>query len=190
MTDVALLAQAQTQFEAVLAAVEPEQWPLMTPCEGWDVAELAWHLVRGEEMAVKLLDGLTADEALAMVHDQPPADVNLLDAFLAAASASRGAFADPGALERTVHHPVGDVPGAMLLSFRIGDLTLHSWDLARTIGAEEGLPSPLVESVWDNLEPLKDVIGSIGLFGDGPSGTVGEDAELQLRLLDLTGRRP
>jgi hypothetical protein len=34
------------------------------------------------------------------------------------------------------------------------------------------------------------VIGQIGVFGDGPSGDVGEESELQLRLLDLTGRRP
>jgi hypothetical protein len=34
------------------------------------------------------------------------------------------------------------------------------------------------------------IIGQIGIFGEGPSGTVGEDAPLQERLLDLTGRRP
>ena len=33
-------------------------------------------------------------------------------------------------------------------------------------------------------------IAEIGVFGSGPSGTVAEDAPLQQRLLDLTGRRP
>jgi hypothetical protein len=28
------------------------------------------------------------------------------------------------------------------------------------------------------------------MFGDGPSGTVSADAPLQLRVLDLSGRRP
>jgi hypothetical protein len=89
-----------------------------------------------------------------------------------------------------VHHPIGDVTGSQLLGFRIGDATLHSWDLARALGIDETLEPELVESVWGQLEPISAIIGEIGVFGDGPSGTVGEDAELQLRLLDLTGRRP
>ena len=34
------------------------------------------------------------------------------------------------------------------------------------------------------------IIGDIGVFGTGPSGTVADDAPLQQRLLDLSGRRP
>jgi hypothetical protein len=43
---------------------------------------------------------------------------------------------------------------------------------------------------WEGLQPMVPFIGEIGAFGTGPSGTVAEDAPLQLRLLDLTGRRP
>jgi hypothetical protein len=32
-------------------------------------------------------------------------------------------------------------------------------------------------------------IGEVGMFGTGPSGFFNDDAPLQLRLLDLTGRR-
>ncbi|MEZ5270424.1 MAG: hypothetical protein R2789_18395 [Microthrixaceae bacterium] len=47
-----------------------------------------------------------------------------------------------------------------------------------------------MEKVWSDLEPLRDNIATIGIFGDGPSGDVPEDAPLQTRLLDLVGRRP
>jgi hypothetical protein len=80
-----------------------------------------------------------------------------------------------------------DMPGAQL--FRIGGLTLHAWDLARA-SADENLDSELVEAVWAQLSPLAPFIAETGVFGVGPSGEVGEGAPLQVRLLDLSGRRP
>ena len=38
--------------------------------------------------------------------------------------------------------------------------------------------------------PMAPFIGEVGVFGSGPSGTVGDDATVKIRLLDLTGRRP
>jgi len=83
-----------------------------------------------------------------------------------------------------------DMPGAQLLGFRIGDLALHTWDLARAIGGDEELDEGLTANVWETLEPMAPFIGEIGVFGTGPSGTVGSDAPLQTRLLGVTGRRP
>ena len=40
------------------------------------------------------------------------------------------------------------------------------------------------------MSPMAGFIGKSGFFGSGPSGEVGEDAPLQSRLLDLSGRRP
>jgi uncharacterized protein (TIGR03086 family) len=88
------------------------------------------------------------------------------------------------------HHPIGDVSGADLLGFRVTDLTLHAWDLARAIGADDTLDVDLVELIWSRVEPILPVLVDTGLFGDGPSGAVGDDAPTQLRLLDATGRRP
>lgn len=82
------------------------------------------------------------------------------------------------------------MPGSQLLNFRAGDLILHSWDLARAIGVDETLADGPVAYVWEALQPMAPIIGQIGQFGTGPSGDVGEDAPLQQRLLDLTGRRP
>jgi hypothetical protein len=83
-----------------------------------------------------------------------------------------------------------DMPEAQLLGFRIGGLTLHAWDLARASGGDEALDSELVEAVWAQLSPMAPFIAETGVFGVGPSGEVGEGAPLQVRLLDLSGRRP
>jgi uncharacterized protein (TIGR03086 family) len=182
------LSAAHAQFGRVLATVDATEWDVATPCDGWTVARLVEHVVGGEQMTVALLVGATAVEARAAMATVGAGDVR--SRYGAIAAEVESAFGQPGALERTVHHPMGDMSAAQLLGFRVGDLTLHSWDLSRSIAGDELLDPMLVAAVWADLEPLSAVIGQIGVFGDGPSGDVGEGSELQLRLLDLTGRRP
>jgi len=51
---------------------------------------------------------------------------------------------EDGALERVGHHATGDRTGRELLSMRILDAAIHGWDLARAIGADEGLDEDVV----------------------------------------------
>jgi uncharacterized protein (TIGR03086 family) len=140
-------------------------------------------------MAVALLDGASTDEGIAVFTGTELADD--VDAQYAAGAAEQvAAFSVDGATEQTLHHPMGDIPGEMVLGFRIGDLTLHSWDLARAIGADEALPEALVEATWASMSPMAGFIGTVGVFGEGPSGDASAEAPLQERLLDLAGRRP
>ena len=100
-------------------------------------------------------------------------------------------FNREGAVTMTVHHPAaGDIAGQTLLEFRTTDYVLHTWDLARATGGDERLPHDLVSSVWEALQWMAPFIAKTGVYGDGPSGTPGDDAPLQTRLLDLSGRRP
>ena len=57
----------------------------------------------------------------------------------------RGAFSEPGALERTVRHGIGDMPGSELLVRLVADLVVRSRDLATAIGVDPGLDDQLVE---------------------------------------------
>lgn len=183
------LEQARAEFESRLRAVQPGQWDRPTPDEDWTVRDLVGHVVAGNRATVRLLEGCSREDAMVLFADITPGR-DPVGEFVAAADAQDGALRAPGALERTVHHPAGDVSGADLLGFRIGDLALHAWDLARAIGADETLDPGLVTVVWENLQPLAPVISQLGMFGAGPSGGLGEDAPLQQRLLDLSGRRP
>jgi len=189
MEQIDLLATATTEFARRIAAIGDDQWDLPTPCEGWTVTQLVSHLVGGNRMAVMMLEGASRDEALAMLAGLPLGD-DPLTTFTQGAEQQLAAFREEGALERICHHPAGDFPGEVVLGFRIGDLSLHAWDLARAVGADEILPDELVAAVWENMQPMVPIIAEIGIFGSGPSGTVAEDEDLQLRLLDLTGRRP
>jgi uncharacterized protein (TIGR03086 family) len=185
-----VLERARGEFDKRLRAVRSDQWDGPTPCEGWTVRTLVQHVVGANRMAVKLLAGAPADEAvMALVGDGVLGD-DPVAAFVESAEAQEAAFRQPGAMEATCHHPAGDIPGEMLLGFRVSDMTLHAWDLARAIGADEELDPELVALLWERMEPMGPALGATGLFGAGPSGEAGEDAALQHRLLDLSGRRP
>jgi uncharacterized protein (TIGR03086 family) len=86
------------------------------------------------------------------------------------------------------------VPAVTLAAFLIGDLLLHSWDLARSIGADEALPPDAVEATTIGLHHVPPAL----LRGTNPLGQkmmaaaveVPADASPQDKMLAFTGRRP
>jgi uncharacterized protein (TIGR03086 family) len=99
------------------------------------------------------------------------------------------AFSEPGALERTVHHPIGDMPGSELLVQLVADLVVHSWDLATAIGVDPGLDEQLVELAYEFYAPRmqKEVMYAYGSFKP-PAKPVPEGATPLERLIQLVGR--
>jgi uncharacterized protein (TIGR03086 family) len=178
----AQLARALSATEQVVAAVRDEQWTAPTPCEAWTVRDLLGHLVGGQLLVTALLHG-----------EQPPPDrdplgADPLAAFRTSGQAMRAAFAQPGALERTVAVPVGTVPGAVALHLRLTELLVHGWDLARATGSPTSAPEDLAEQeLAFSRAQLQRVPPGRRPFG--PSQPVAEDAPALERLAALLGRR-
>jgi uncharacterized protein (TIGR03086 family) len=182
------LRLATDTFLDRLHRVSEAQFSLPTPCEGWNVGDLIGHVAAGSKMAVALVGGCTTEEASAAIAG--PIEGDLIATCRANLGEAVTALEGPIAPDVIVHHPIGDVPAEQLLSFRIGDLAIHSWDLARATGMDEELPAALVERAWADLKPMEAIIGSVGVFGAGPSGSLDGEVDLLIQLLDLTGRRP
>jgi uncharacterized protein (TIGR03086 family) len=188
MTPLESLAPAIQQVQGFLDQIQPNQWANPTPCAEWNVRALVEHLVGGSRMSTTLLNGGSADEAKAcfagaVLGDNPAAD------FAKAAAIEVETFSE-AALDATVDHPAMQMPAAQLLNFRVSDYLIHSWDLAQALGVDDILNAALVEHVWETIQPMAPMIPHVGVFGSGASGAVAADASLQLRLLDLVGRRP
>ena len=158
-------------------------------CEGWSIRDLVDHVLGGNRFAVSLLAGRSADEAFIDALE-PGFDGDPVALHRVSATAQHDAFAAAGALDRVVHHPVGEIDGRQFLGFRLGDLVLHGWDLARSTGGDDSLDEELLPAVWEAYQPILGGADARRAFGVGPSGTVPKDAPLRLRLLDMTGRRP
>jgi uncharacterized protein (TIGR03086 family) len=182
------MSAATVTFAAVLDQVRPDQLDLPTPCEEWSVTDLLGHVVVADQIAVALLDGADADQARALWGQEFGDDV--IDRCRASIDEQLTRIRAVEDWGSTVHHVIGDVPASQLLQMRTGDLVLHAWDLATAIGVDAAIPEELAAQIYEGLAPMADVIGTIGMFGTGPSGTVGEEAPVTVRLLDLTGRRP
>jgi uncharacterized protein (TIGR03086 family) len=180
---------AGEQFRDLVTQVTDDQFGLITPCDDWTVLELIGHVVGGNQMAAAIVGGASRNEAIGLLATDFVGD-DPVGAVEASIALQHAAFELPDADGRVCQHPAGDMPGHQLRNFRISDLLVHQWDLARAIGADESLDPDVVRVVWDDISPMKPIIAQLGVFGDGPSGDVSEDAPLQERLLDLMGRRP
>ena len=188
MEPIELLRRAGDFYERHLATVTADEWALASNCAGWTVKDLADHVLGGNRFAVGMLAGLDTEAAFTAAlalgfHDDPVASCR------SSVAAQLEAFEAPGALDAVVHHPAGDIDGRQFLGFRLGDLLLHGWDLARSTGRECILDDEVVPAVWASYQPILGAAKDRGTFGEGASGDVPDDAPQSVRLLDLTGRR-
>lgn len=185
----AALALAVSGFQARLDLVTDEDWGRPTPCEGWTVADLVKHLVGGGIMSELLLGGATKEQAMSALFDLD-LQGDLRAAFVDARDRQAAVFARPGAADTLCHHPMRDMPAAEFIWLRVRDTTVHTWDLARAIGADEALDESLLATIWSQVEPVAPMLAASGMFGTGASGGLPADASAQTKVLDALGRRP
>jgi uncharacterized protein (TIGR03086 family) len=187
MTDLfTLFERAAAGFGRHVHAVGAGQWHDPTPCTDWDVRTLVNHVAVEQLWVPPLVGGST----VADVGDRLDGDPHGEDPVAAWDDAVRdscGAFGAGGALEGTVSLSAGDKAAAEYCWEMTTDALIHSWDLARGIGADETLDPELVHEVHTNLLPMADMLAASGMFAppvDGP-----DDADEQTRLLGLLGRK-
>jgi uncharacterized protein (TIGR03086 family) len=180
------LDAASDEFGRRLGLVGEEAWTLPTPCPDWDVHYLAAHVIGGNRFASYVLGGLPAMEAVERVMSERQLGDDATGAWATTSVMQASAFRAHGALERRIDHPLGETSGREFLEFRVFDITLHAWDLARSIGADEQLAPGLVDVVLNIVESGPPGMG----FGIGAIGRVAPGASAQEKLLDLTGRGP
>jgi uncharacterized protein (TIGR03086 family) len=137
-----------------------------------------------------LLEGVPVAELRPMLQRQSEAvGDDPVEACEQAVRSIREAFAEPGALERTVHHTIGDMPGSELLVQLVADCVVHSWDLATAIGMDPGLDDQLVALAYEFYAPRmqKDARYADGWFKP-PAKPLPEGAAPLDRLIHLVGR--
>jgi uncharacterized protein (TIGR03086 family) len=187
MLSLDLLTRADDGFTQRLALVRPDQWAAPTPCTAWDVQTLVNHVVGANRRYTMLLHGATADEADATRSADHLGD-SPLASFVATAAELNAALREPGAMSRVAQHPAGERTGAQLLAMRVLDVALHTWDLARAVGADETL-DPDVVALALTLQDTFEAGRERGSFASPPRETPAHFSA-QARLLHLSGRRP
>ena len=162
---------AADKWEEVVAQVGDDDWDKPSPCDGWTVRELVDHAMKWQGRAGDVFAGLA-----------PGAEWSDLRPAVAAA------LADPATREG-VAESLGGTPKQAFAGLVTTDLLVHSWDLARSIGADATLPEAAAESTLMGLQRLPDqMLRNDRMFG--PANDVADDASAQDRLIAFVGRTP
>ncbi len=169
----------------VIAGVAADQWGQPTLCEGWDVRQLANHVVAGNYWAAELAAGKTIEEVGSALDGDVLGD-DAAGSYRKSADAAAAAFAAPGALDAPCAVSYGPVPGSIYAGHRIVDVLIHGWDLAKATGQDTTLDPALVSACLRIVEPQLEMLQASGAFA--PAGEVPAGADSQTKLLAWLGR--
>jgi uncharacterized protein (TIGR03086 family) len=162
----------------VVSRITPEQLDAPTACADFAVRGVLEHMISG---AAAFSAGFRGTESAT------PDLSDVLGGFGSALTELAASITAPGALDKTIQAPFGEVPGETFARFVVLDGLVHGWDLATATGQAYEPSDALVAEVEafarDALAPLRD--GST--FGEAVEPPA--SATPMERLAAFTGRR-
>ena len=160
--------QVSNGFDAAVRAVTPDQWATQSPCEQWKARDVVAHVVAGHR---SMIAGVRGGESTPLGAGEDPKA-----AWEEASRAIEEITADPEALAKEIDGPTGKMPaGEIIDRFVTMDLLVHTWDLARTVGADEHLDEGAVRRAYEELKPMDAMIRRPNVFGpklEPPAGQI------------------
>ena len=164
----------------VAGNIKPDQLDDPTPCAKFTVHGVFEHMIGGATLFAAAFRGVEA---------APPDTSDVLADFGPVLTDLVEAIGEPGALDRTIQTPMGEMPGEAFARFIVVDGLVHGWDLAQATGQPYDPPAALVMEV-DAF--ARQAIPPTARDGD----TFAEEIEPEAgatpieRLVAFTGRRP
>jgi uncharacterized protein (TIGR03086 family) len=184
MSDIAeRYERVAARFTARTTEVAADAWDNPSPCEGWVARDVVRHLVEWFPEFLATAGGPALPTGPA-VDDDPAA------AWAAMDEGVRAILGDPDASSAEITHPMAGTHRLddAISTFLLGDVVIHTWDLARATGLDERLDPDVVHDMLIGMEPLDEMLRASGQYG--PKVEVAADADEQSRLLAFTGRTP
>lgn len=170
-------------FTAVAEQLPHEEWDAPAPCEGWTGRDIVGHLVEWVPGFLTAAGGPALPEGPEVAQDPVGAWRSMSDAVQALLD-------DPAACEQPIEHPRAGrhrLDDAIAM-FLLGDVLIHTWDLARTGGIDVALDATEVSSLLAGFQAMGDMLHASGQFGAAVA--IPDDADPQTRLIAFSGRQP
>lgn len=172
--------QVSKGFDAAVKAAAPDKWQAQSPCEGWTARDVVAHIVAGHRGVIA---GVRGGESRPLGANEDPQH-----AWEEASRTIDEIAGDPQTSTKQLDGPTGKMPASEVIGrFVTMDLLVHTWDLARAVGADERLTEDSVSEAYEALKPMDAMIRRPNVFGpklDPPPG-----ADLQTEFLYFLGRR-
>jgi uncharacterized protein (TIGR03086 family) len=171
------------RFSEVAAGVPESGWAAPAPCAGWDARDVVRHLV--EWFPPFLQEGAGID-----LPAGPPVDDDPVAAWQVMSDGVQSVLDHPATTPVTFEHPrAGTHPlDEAIGMFFLGDVLIHTWDLARATGQDETLDAGEVHRMLVGIQPYDDMLRASGQYG--PKVEVPADADEQTQLIAFVGRQP
>ena len=168
-------------FTERVDAVPADGWDRPSPGPDWTAKDIVFHLSQ------------TAATFLGRVGVELPAAATQTDDPVAAWTAARDTVQttldDPAIATREYDSPMGKTTFEKSIGmYGVGDVLVHTWDLARAVGLDEHLDPDEAQRLFTLLEPNDEMMRKGTSFG--PKVEVPDDADPQTKLLAFTGRHP
>lgn len=138
-----MFAAALDQAGTVVAAVQPGQLTLPTPCDDYEVRSLLGHLDAVLRRVTHVARGGHPFEVPSVIEDV--GDAAWARQWTIDRAALDVELADDTLLGRILTLPWGRLPGAGAIVAYCGEVTTHAWDLATAIGRTDLLDDGLAE---------------------------------------------
>ncbi len=183
-----MLQRVVDTTNGVLEHTAPEQLSNQTLCTEWTVKDLVNHMVGGATMfAISAEQGSVPDEMLGQLMGGDNVGSDPMGAWTAAAKRAMAAFEQPGAMEKIVALPFGQMPAGIALNIAIFDVATHAVDLARATGQHVTDTELLEGALALGRQMVGPELRVPGVFGDEQAISAGASAEDQL--LAFAGRK-
>jgi uncharacterized protein (TIGR03086 family) len=171
------------RFTARADEVPAGAWENPAPCEGWVARDVVRHMVEWMPAFLGAAGGPPLPEGPSVDDDPAGAWRTLSDGLQAMLD-------DPALASSEVSHPRAGTHRLedAIAQFFLGDVVIHTWDLARATGLDESLDADVVHDMLVGMEPIDDMLRSSGHYG--PRVTVADDADETTKLIAFTGRQP
>jgi uncharacterized protein (TIGR03086 family) len=123
----------------LVAPLDATQLDAPTSCANFAVRNVLEHMIGGATMFSAAFRGAAPSA--------PGEMADLVAAFPVAMAELRSAVHSPGALDRTINAPFGEVPGETFARFVAMDGLVHGWDIATATGQPYDPPADVVSEV-------------------------------------------
>lgn len=176
---------ALDETAGIVPCITKEKFSFDTTCSEWSLKQLLNHLINEILWMPELLAGKTITE----VGDSLDGDLVGDDFRVTWKKASHLASeaVKKCDLEMTVHLSYGDVSAEHYVREMASEVLIHGWDVAQSVQCTLLMKPELAEQAYRQLEPNIQGYRDGGFVADPID--VGEEADIQTKLLALVGRK-
>ena len=188
MDSVAMMKEVVASTDKVVKGTEASQLGLPSPCTDWTVRDVINHITGGATMfAVCVEEGSVPDDLLGKLMGGDNLGDDFVGAWETASARALAAFEAPGALDKMVKLPFGEMPAGVAINIAVFDVLTHAADIASATN-QTIEDTALIETALEvGHQMISPDLRAPGIFD--PEQPAPEDATPTVRLLAFAGRK-